>query len=271
MTSKQGGPSRDWLNPQQGYIATHHARSKVKRWFAALEEHETLAQGRAVVTRELQREGQTQANIDALAAKLGFASADALFLAAGRGELGQRALQIALHGPEPEPEIVPETITHKSRAGEGGGVLVVGMDKLLTQLGRCCKPAPPDAICGFVTRGKGVSVHRTDCLNFRNMVRRNPERMISAEWGGQAKAASGDRGAVYPVDILVDAVDRQGLLRDITEVLSREKINVTAVNTLSRNGNARMRFTVEITGVPQLDRTLKMLANVPNVEHSQRG
>lgn len=122
-----------------------------------------------------------------------------------------------------------------------------------------------------MTRGKGVSVHRADCLNFRNMMRRNPERVISAEWGGHASDAAGDRALVYPADIFVDAVDRQGLLRDISEVLSREKINVTAVNTLSRAGHARMRFTVEVTGVPQLDRTLKLVADVASVEHVQRG
>ena len=272
VTAKQGGPSRDWLSPQQGYLATPHARTKVKRWFAALEEHETLSNGRATVMRELQREGQTQANIDALAGKLGYANADALFLAAGRGELGLRSLQTILRGTQAEADAAPPLVMRKSRAGDAGdGVLVVGMDKLLTQLGSCCKPAPPDAICGFVTRGKGVSVHRADCSNFRNMMRRNPERVISAEWGGHTGDAAGDRAPVYPADILVDAVDRQGLLRDISEVLSREKINVTAVNTLSRAGHARMRFTVEITGVPQLDRTLKLVADVASVEHVQRG
>ena len=147
----------------------------------------------------------------------------------------------------------------------------MGVGKLLTQLGRCCKPAPPDAIRGFVTRGKGVSVHRADCSNFANMMRRNPERVISAEWGEAERAPAGEQAAVYPADILVDAVDRQGLLRDITEVLSREKINVTAVNTLSRSGQARMQFTVEITGVPQLARTLKLVAGIPSVMSARRG
>jgi GTP pyrophosphokinase len=272
VAAKQGGPSRDWLSPQQGYLATSHARTKVKRWFAALEEHETLSNGRATVMRELQREGQTQANIDALAAKLGYANADALFLAAGRGDLGLRSLQAVLRGTQAEADEAPPLVMRKSRAGDSGdGVLVVGMDKLLTQLGSCCKPAPPDAIRGFVTRGKGVSVHRAECLNFRNMMRRNPERVISAEWGGHAGDATGDRAPVYPADILVDSVDRQGLLRDISEVLSREKINVTAVNTLSRAGHARMRFTVEVTGVSQLDRTLKLVADVASVERVQRG
>ncbi len=267
VAAKQGGPSRDWLNPQLGYLASSHAKSKVKRWFAALEESETLSQGRAVLTRELQREGQTQANIDQLAAKLGFPNAEAMFLAVGRTEIGPRAIQVALRGaPEEEPE-PPQIQTRKSRARDTGDrVLVVGVGKLLTQLGRCCKPAPPDAIRGFVTRGKGVSIHRADCLNFVNMMRRNPERVIDAEWGDQGS----EQAAVYPADILVECVDRQGLLRDITEVLSREKINVTAVNTLSRGGHAHMRFTVEISGLQQLARTLKLVSGISNVISARR-
>jgi GTP pyrophosphokinase len=268
VTTKQGGPSRDWLNPQLGYLATSHAKAKVKRWFAALEESETLAAGRALVLRELQREGQTQANIDALAGKLGYADAEAMFLAAGRNELGPRAIQVALRGPEPAAAEEAPIVPKKSRAADSGDrVLVVGVGKLLTQLGRCCKPAPPDAIRGFVTRGKGVSIHRADCSNFANMMRRNPERVISAEWGEQPA----DQGGVYPVDIVVDANDRQGLLRDISEVLSREKINVTAVNTQSKGGQAHMRFTVEITGVPQLARMLKLVGDIPSVMSTRRG
>jgi GTP pyrophosphokinase len=272
VTAKQGGPSRDWLNPQLSYLVTSHARAKVKRWFAAQEEAETLAQGRALVTRELQREGQTQANIDDLAGKLGFANAEALFLAAGRNEVGPRALQVALRGSEAELPAEPQIQPRKSRAaGAGDQILVVGVGKLLTQLGRCCKPAPPDAIRGFVTRGKGVSIHRLDCSNFANMSRRNPERVISAEWGGGQPEGGGEQAAVYPADIVIEAVDRTGLLRDITEVLSREKINVTAVNTLSKAGRARMQFTVEITGVPQLQRTLKQVKTIPSVLSARRG
>jgi GTP pyrophosphokinase len=272
VAAKQGGPSRDWLNPQLGYLVTAHARAKAKRWFAAQEEAETLAQGRALVTRELQREGQTQANIDDLAGKLGFANAEALFLAAGRSEVGPRALQVALRGSEAEAPAQPHIQPRKSRAGGAGDqILVVGVGKLLTQLGRCCKPAPPDAIRGFVTRGKGVSIHRTDCTNLANMSRRNPERVISAEWGGGEPASRADQPAVYPADVVIEALDRTGLLRDITEVLSREKINVTAVNTLSKVGRARMQFTVEITGVPQLQRTLKLVRTVPNVISARRG
>jgi GTP pyrophosphokinase len=273
VTAKQGGPSRDWLNSQLGYLASPHARSKVRRWFAQADEAETLAQGRAFVVRELQREGQTQANIDELAHKLGFEGADALYLAAGRNELGPRAIQVALRGaPEAPSEEAAELLPKRSRAGGAGSdVLILGVDKLLTQLGRCCKPAPPDEIAGFVTRGKGVSIHRVDCSNFAHMVARHPERVISADWGERAMGAQAGAGsALYPVSIAVEAHDRQGLLRDISEVLSREKINVTAVNTQSKAGMARMGFTLEVSGVPQLKRALDLISEIPNVIGARR-
>ena len=256
-TIKSGGPSRDWLNPAQGYLVTSRARSKAKQWFAAQDEAEMLAQGRSLVTKELQREGQSQANLDELAAKLGLKSADALFLAAARGEVGLRAIDVALRGGAQELPPEPEIQTRKSKAGDSR-ILVVGVDKLLTQVGKCCKPMPPDAITGFVTRGKGISIHRVDCINFRNMAARNPERVISAEWGAQS-------GAVYPVDLMVDAGDRQGLLRDISDILSREKINVTAVRTQSRGGMAHMGFTVELSGTAALQKALSALREVPGV------
>ena len=225
------------------------------------DEAEMLAQGRAAVMRELQREGQTQANMDELAGKMGFRDADALYLAAARGEVGPRAIHVALKGVEelpPEPEIQ----TRKSKAGDSQ-VLVVGVGKLLTQLGRCCKPVPPDAIAGFVTRGKGVSVHRVECTNFRNMAARNPERVIAADWGTAVQG-------VYAVDIAVEANDRQGLLRDISDVLSKERINVTAVRTQSRAGMAYMGFTVELGGIEQLARALGLLRDVAGVVSARR-
>ncbi|MEZ5614471.1 MAG: bifunctional (p)ppGpp synthetase/guanosine-3',5'-bis(diphosphate) 3'-pyrophosphohydrolase [Rhodocyclaceae bacterium] len=268
ITVKQGGPSRDWLQPEQGYLATSRARSKVRQWFAAREEAETQAQGRAFVTRELQREGQTGANLDELARKLGFANAEALYLAAARNEVGPRQIQTALRGAPEEAPAEPEIQTRRSKAaGSGSRVLIVGVDKLLTQLGRCCKPAPPDAIAGFVTRGKGVSIHRLACANFRNMSGRNPERVIGAEWG-VGKAGGAD--ALYPVDVVVEAQDRQGLLRDISEVLSREKINVTAVKTQSKQGAARMGFTIEVGGVAQLQRALKLIGEIGGVQRASR-
>ncbi len=266
--AKEGGPSRDWLNPQQGYVATSRARTKIKQYFSQLEEEELLARGRSFVTREMQREGHSQANIDGLAGKLGFKNAEAMFVAAGRGELGPRAVHMALreadaaHEPPPEPELV----IGRSRASDSSDtVLIVGVGKLLTSLGRCCKPAPPDAIEGFVTRGRGVSIHRVDCADFQRLARESPERVIQAEWGGQA-----NRQSVFPVDLAVRAMDRQGLLRDISEVLSREKLNVIAVNTLTKKGIAHMRFTMEVGGVSQLQRAITLIREVPDVIDAER-
>jgi GTP pyrophosphokinase len=269
VTAKEGGPSRDWLNPQLGYLQTSRARHKVKQYFTKINELELIAEGRAIVQRELQRIGATQANIEALAKQLGYDGADAMFLAAGRDELGQRAVQQALQGPEAAPEPAPEFVPRKSRAAKDDAVLIVGMDKLLTQLARCCKPAPPDLIQGYITRGKGISIHRIRCPNFAGMVRLNPERVIAADWS-ESTSAQGPAGAAYPIDITVECTDRIGLLRDITEVLSREEINVTAVNTHSRDETAHMNFTIEVAGIAQLERALKLIGNIPSVLSTRR-
>jgi len=270
VTAKQGGPSRDWLNPQLGYLRTARARHKVKQYFIALDESQTMAEGRALVQKEMQRESATPFSIDALASQLGYGSADALFLAAGRSELGPRAIQLALRGSEAAPAAAPEFVPRKSKAGEkSDGIMIVGTDKLLTQLGRCCKPAPPDPIQGYITRGKGISIHRVQCPNFIGMARLNPERVIAADWGENAGAQQSGKAA-YPVDIVVECADRTGLLRDITEVLSRESINVTAVNTLSRQGSAQLHFTLEVTGIPQLQRALKLISEIPSVKSARR-
>lgn len=261
VAAKAGGPSRDWLSMTQGYLVTPRARQKVRQWFAEQDDAALLVEGRASVMRELQRLGATQANLDELAAKLGLKNAEALFLAAARGTIGPRAIDVALRGGTellpPEPEIQ----AHASRvvaAGGQSGILIVGVDKLLTQIGRCCKPLPPDAIIGFVTRGKGISVHRVGCANFRHMAAKSPERVIEAAWGAQA-------AGIYPVDVSVEAGDRQGLLRDISDVFSRQRINVTAVKTQSRSGAARMNFTLELPGADSLHKIMAQLAEVPGV------
>lgn len=269
-TAKEGGPSRDWLNPVQGYVATSRARNKIKQYFSQREEEDLLARGRSVVTREMQREGHSRANIEELAGKLGFKNAESMFLAAGRGEVGSRAVQMVLReGDTPEvPVPEPEFVIGRAHGGESNDkVLIVGVGKLMTSLGRCCKPAPPDAIEGFVTRGRGVSIHRVDCPDFQRLVRNHPERVIQAEWG---EKAYNNRESVFPVDIAVQAADRQGLLRDISEVLSREKLNVIAVNTLTKKGTAFMRFTMEVGGVAQVQRAITLIREVRDVIDVQR-
>jgi GTP pyrophosphokinase len=265
IAAKVGGPSRDWLNAELGYVHSHRARAKVRQWFKAQQLEETIAQGRSLVERDLARLGATAVKLDAVAAKAGFGKTDDFFAAYARDEINSKSVQSAItalvqpvSAPAPATS-ASEVVTHKSRAAAAGsGVLVVGVDRLMTGLARCCKPAPPEPIVGFVTRGKGVTIHRASCSNVARMQAREPERLIEADWGEA-------RDQVFAVDIVVEAMDRQGLLRDISEVFSREKINVTAVNTLSRNLQARMAFTLEVQSLKQLAQALGMVKDVPGV------
>lgn len=276
ISVKQGGPSRDWLNPQLGYLHSHRARQKARAWFNAVELQETIAHGRVLIEKTLQREGKTSVKLDELAARLGFKSPDDLFASAARDELSLRHVEQALAGPAaatPEPRTEDALITKKSldtsvEQGASSGVLVVGVGALLTQLAKCCKPAPPDEIVGFVTRGKGVSIHRRDCKSFAAMRERAPERVIQTAWSADVVAGHGE--AAYPVDILIEAIDRQGLLRDISEVFAREKINVTGVKTQSRVAQAFMQFTAEVRDASQLQRALTQLTGVPGVMGARR-
>ncbi len=269
VAAKEGGPSRDWLNAELGYLASHRARAKVRAWFNAQITHETVARGREAVEKVLQREGKTAIRLEDLASQLGFKSAENLFEVVGKDEFSLRNIEILLRPPEPQPGQDDGALIRKSRGSEKaakGGVLVVGVSSLMTQLAKCCKPAPPDAIGGFVTRGHGVSVHRADCSNFRSMASLNAERVIDVEWG----ASRSEEGAVYAVDVAVEASDRQGLLRDISEVLTREKMNVIGVQTQSLKGTAWMTFTVEIADAARLAQVLKVVAAVPGVRSARR-
>lgn len=265
--AKEGGPSRDWLNPELNYIASSRARAKVRAWFNAQHTRETIARGREMVEKLLQREGRTSLAQEELAASLGYKTPDALFETVGKDELSLRTIEAALRPAEQEPPPPPEgqvLLRKPSRATAGkGGVLVVGLDSLLTQMARCCKPAPPDAIAGYVTRGKGVSVHRKSCPNLQDLIVREPDRIIEVAWGAGEQAA-------YPVDISVEAQDRQGLLRDISDVLAREKINVTGVQTQSAKGAAWMTFTVEVSSTLNLADALRAVRQVPGVRSAKR-
>jgi GTP pyrophosphokinase len=263
--AKEGGPSRDWLNPELGFLASHRARAKVRAWFNALAMGETVAKGREAVEKLLQREGKTAIKLDDLASQLGFNSAEDLFEVVGKDEFSLRNIEILLRPPPQDEFLLLKKQKPPSQTGKGG-VLVVGVDSLMTQLAKCCKPAPPDAICGFVTRGKGVSVHRADCSNLRNMVTRSGDRVIEVEWGGK----TGGDGSVYPVDVAVEANDRQGLLRDISEVFAKEKMNVIGVQTQSLRGIAWMTFTVEVSDSGRLNKVLGIVAELNGVRAARR-
>ncbi len=266
---KEGGPSRDWLNPELGFLVSSRARAKVRAWFNAQAMQETTARGREAVEKLLQREGKTAIKLEDLAAQLGFKSAEALFEVVGKDEFSLRNIEQLLKPPEPTMAPDDYVLLKKSRHTEKtpkGGVLVVGMDSLLTQLARCCKPAPPDDIRGFVTRGKGVSIHRADCASFRQTALRDSQRVIEVTWGNN-KATEAQ---VYPVDVSIEAFDRQGLLRDISEVFSKEKMNVIGVQTQSIKDMAFMTFTIEVGDSRRLQKVLSLVREVNGVRAARR-
>ncbi|GAB4399263.1 MAG: bifunctional (p)ppGpp synthetase/guanosine-3',5'-bis(diphosphate) 3'-pyrophosphohydrolase [Rhodoferax sp.] len=268
ITAKEGGPSRDWLNPDLGYLASHRARTKVRAWFNALALQQTIGKGRELVEKLLQREGKTTIKLDDLAQQLGFSSADALFESVGKDEFSLRSVEQALR-PAADVQTDSAALLRKPTSPHPpvrGVLLVVGVDDLMTQMARCCKPAPPDPVCGFVTRGRGVSVHRRDCSNLRELKTRHPDRMIDVEWG----VAAGVGQAVYPVDVLVQAQDRQGVLRDISEVFAKEKMNVTGVQMQTVKGLAWITFTVEVSDAARLNRVLLLVSDLPGVRWAKR-
>jgi len=260
VSAKSGGPSRDWLNPELGYLQSARSRAKVRQWFNALEFEQSVAAGREIVEKELQRLGKTATKLEDLAHRLGFNKVDELCAAATKEEFSIRSIEQALAPVGQAEELPPHLLTGKPREAPAGRgkVLVVGVDSLLTQLARCCRPAPPDEIGGYVTRGRGVSIHRANCSNLQALIQRQPERVVEVAWGRAADA-------VYPVEILTIAQDRQGLLRDISEVFAREKLNVIGVSTQSQRGEARMGFTAEVRNAGDIARVCTLLREVPGV------
>jgi GTP pyrophosphokinase len=273
-TIKEGGPSLDWLNTELGFLGSHRARAKVRAWFNNQAQAQTVARGREAVEKLLQREGKTALKLDDLAAQLGFLKADALFEVVGKDELSLRTIENLLRPPEVAPtpdEFIALKKNRGAQAAPQGGVLVVGVESLLTNLARCCRPAPPDVIAGYVTRGQGVAVHRRDCVNFVHMAGKTPERVIPVTWGEGGLS----NPLLYPVDVVVEAGDRQGLLRDILEVFAKEKMNVIGVNTHSAKAGSRgprawMTFTVEIQDTARLGAVLRLVNQVAGVRQAKR-
>jgi GTP pyrophosphokinase len=260
VSAKTGGPSRDWLNAELGFLHSARSRAKVRQWFNALEFEQSVTAGREIVEKELQRLGKTAVRLEELARRLGFDKVDDLYAAATKEEFSLRSIEQSIAPAQPAEELPPHLLAGKPREAPAGTgkVLVVGVDSLLTQLARCCRPAPPDEIGGYVTRGQGVSIHRANCSNLLALTQRQPERIVEVAWGRQVDA-------VYPVELRVIAQDRQGLLRDISEVFAREKLNVVGVGTQSQRGEARMGFTVEVRDAGDIARVSALLREVPGV------
>ena len=263
ITTKSGGPSRDWLNPQLGFLASPRSRAKVRAWFNAVELQQRISQGQTMVEKELQRIGRTAVNLEQLAQKLGFARADDLYIAVAKDEFSLRQIENSFKAPvapaaEPQTKVFDANRSSVTRTGRSG-VLVVGVDSLMTQLARCCRPAPPDGISGYITKGRGVSIHRSDCKSYAGLIAAQPERAIEVDWGDTGEA-------LYPIDLLIIASERPNLLRDISEVFARLRVNVVGVNTQSRRSLTQIVFTIEVQHGDQIQRTISALQEIPGVQ-----
>lgn len=262
VSAKVGGPSRDWLNRDLGYIVTHRAQTKVRQWFNKESFDLDVATGRGILEKELQRAGQTAMKHEAVAGLFSFEKLDEFLAALGRGEVTSHQVEVALRPKEATPAEPPVTkvpLAPAPSARSGGGVLVLGVNNIATLVAKCCKPVPPDPIIGFVTRTRGVMVHRQDCINITGLAQDQKDRLMPADWG-----ETGNNW--FFTDIEVVANDRQGLLRDITEAISRERVNVTAMNTLTKGSVATMRFTIQVTSGEIIERVKRTVGGVADVE-----
>lgn len=272
LTVKEGGPSRDWLNPHLGYLVTSKARSKVQAWFKQQNHEASVALGREELEREFQRLGIADIKYEALAARLGFAAVGDFLAAVGRGEV--RAAQIlnavqAWHVPgllRQGPPPPPRPAGRASSAAASAAIRVQGVGNLLTRMARCCQPVPGDPIVGFITRGQGVTVHRRDCPNALRAHAEHSERLIEVSWG------TAIAGHTFAVEVEVTAYDRPGLLRDLTALLANEKINVAALSTTTDRSEqlARITMTLEVPDLDTLARVLALMDQIPNVLEVRR-
>ncbi|MDH5301892.1 MAG: bifunctional (p)ppGpp synthetase/guanosine-3',5'-bis(diphosphate) 3'-pyrophosphohydrolase [Gammaproteobacteria bacterium] len=264
ITAKEARPSRDWLVPHFGYLKTSRARSKVKAWFRAQFRREHIESGKGTLQKEVGKDKLAGWPWDALCKRFNYQTAEDIYAAVGRGELGLQQLLHAVEDLQPETQPMQDDDVHLTKATlNSGKVVVQGVGDLMTSLARCCKPMPGDDVVGFITRGRGVTVHRRSCSNVEHMRALEPERFIDIHWGG--------RGS-FEVDIEIEAMDRSGLLRDVTSVLAGEEVNVLAVNTHSdrKVHSAHMRLTLEVRGGDHLNRALARLLQIQSVLEARR-
>lgn len=268
LTGKLDAPSRDWLSPALGYINTSRARAKVQQWFKLQARDQNIADGRALLDKEFKRLALVDFDFEALAKKLNLTNLESLYAAVGAHDIGvgqvlnaaQRMLPV-----DPQEIAVPLTGRATIRHGGGSDVYIEGVGNLLTNIARCCRPVPGDAITGYITLGKGVSIHREDCRNILKLRERDSERVIKVEWGRAPENT-------YSVAIQIEAYDRYGLLRDITSLLDGERINVSAMQTQSdkRKNTVDMIITLEVRSYAELSRILARLNQLPNVVTARR-
>ena len=270
LTARHGGPSRDWLNPNLGYLRSSRARAKVRHWFRQADQEHNIAAGRTAVEREFSRLGMRNINLQRVAERIKFGKVEQLFAAVGFGDVtlvqvvGAAQDQASMPGPVSMPPV--RRRAGRSRQEPPEEIEVSGVGSLLTHMAKCCKPAPPEPILGYITLGRGVTIHRQECRNALNLLSRHPERIVEVSWGRPNERT-------YPVDIRLRAVDRTGLLRDVTALLTQEQVNVAALSTATDPDDSMVTtdITIEVREISKLSRVLDRLAQLPNVIEVGRG
>ena len=269
LTAKEGGPSRDWLRENLGFYKSSRTRSKIQSWFRQQNRDENISAGRSLIEREFKRLALTSLDYKAISQRMHFQKVDDMYAAVGAGDTSlSHVMQVAQHfiAPVEDPHEPAINEGKPSRdSGKADNIHIEGVGKLLTQIARCCKPVPGDDIVGYITQGRGVSIHRGDCAQLLNLKSRDPRRILEVAWGG-------GENHVYPVDIHIEAYDRQGLLRDITNLLSLNKVNVLGMNTRSDTQlhTVKMTITLEIREMSELSRLFDRIGGLPNVISVER-
>jgi len=266
ITAKQPNPSRDWLVPALGYLASQRNRAKVRSWFRKLDEGQNREQGREMLERELDRLGVRAPPLPEILDELGLPNLDALYVGLGEGELTVAQVAGAVHRRLKEHEPQKPRTFKPGAASQPGGMVIDGVGDLLSTFARCCRPVPPESIAGYITLGRGVSIHRADCANLLRMRDQQPQRVLAVDWG----RASPER--TFPAAVVIHAFDRKGLTRDVTSVLADEHINISAMNmtTNKAENTAHLDLTVTVHGLDELSRLLSRLASLPNVISARR-
>lgn len=266
LTSKLGSPSRDWLNTTLGFLQSASARAKVRHWFKYQNFDENVAQGRAKLDRELHRAGVGAVNQEKIAQKLQFQKLEDFLAAIGRRDVSEHQIALAIQeeaAPKAKEIAKPVPPKPSPSAQSKTGVVIEGVGNLQTSTAKCCKPMPPDAIVGYLTCDHGVTIHRQACSFIARLPESRSDRLLSAQWGNQ-------QNALTDVDIEIEAHDRQGLLRDISDLFMHEKVNTSKANTMSRNNLALMQFSIEIKNLDQLSQLLTLIEQVPKVISARR-
>jgi GTP pyrophosphokinase len=268
LTGKEIAPRRDWLSPQHAFLHTHRAREKVRTYFRHVDHTANLAAGRSVLERELKRLALAGLDLDTLPPRFNLKTVEDLLVALALGDVGSAQLARALHEiiAPLKPDVAPPPAPLRPPKGGAKDALIIqGVGNLLTQLARCCQPLPGDPVMGFITRGRGVSVHRADCASLARLRERDARRVIEVEWGSRREQA-------YEVDVLVKGYDRKWLHKDITNVIAASNAHLLAVNARVDpvSGLATLNFALRVTDYGQLSTLLGRLAAVPNVIEARR-